>query len=302
MYWNGNKNSKGGEVMKRIGFIGLGVMGNSMAGHLLAAGHPLFVYTRTKEKAESLLERGAVWVDTPGELTKLVDVIITMIGYPTDVEEVYLGENGILANGEANLVAIDMTTSSPSLAKKIYDAAKVKGISILDAPVSGGDIGAQTAKLSIMVGGDEQTFVSMKPLFECMGTQVVYQGLAGSGQHTKMANQIALAGAMIGVCEAIVYAEKAGLDPAVVLKSISSGAAGSWAMSNLASRMLAGDFAPGFYIKHYIKDMTIALAEAEKMGILTPGLRTVKQMYEALAKSGRENDGTQALYTYWDRS
>ncbi|MEH7344029.1 NAD(P)-dependent oxidoreductase [Bacillus sp. JJ1532] len=284
-----------------IGFIGTGVMGKSMAGHLLHAGYPLIVYSRTKTKAEDLIAKGAEWTNSPKDVAEKANVIITMVGYPSDVEEVYLGEKGIITNGQEKSFVIDMTTSTPTLAKRIYEEARKKGIFALDAPVSGGDIGAKEAKLSIMVGGDKESFMEMEPIFRLMGTNIVYQGKAGSGQHTKMCNQIAIASNMIGVCEAIVYAEKAGLEPETVLKSISTGAAGSWSLSNLAPRMINGNFDPGFYIKHFIKDMNIALQEAEAMGMDTPGLALAKEMYAKLAEAGEENSGTQALYKYWDR-
>lgn len=267
-----------------------------MAGHLMNAGYPVHVYTRTKEKAEDLLQKGAHWADTPKEIAKNCDVIITMVGYPKDVEEIYLGAEGLVAHAKEGSYLIDMTTSSPQLAQKIGRTAAERNIAALDAPVSGGDIGARDAKLSIMVGGDESAFQAIEPIFTKMGTNVVYQGKAGSGQHTKMCNQIAIASGMIGVCEAILYAEKAGLDPETVLKSIESGAAGSWSLSNLAPRMLKGDFAPGFYVKHFIKDMTIALNSAEEMGLMTPGLTLAKKLYDELAEMGEENSGTHALY------
>lgn len=267
-----------------------------MAGHLMNAGYPVFVYTRTKEKANDLIEKGAQWTDTPKDIAQNCDVIITMVGYPTDVEEVYLGADGLIAHAKAGSYLIDMTTSSPQLAQKIEKAASEKNLFALDAPVSGGDIGARDAKLSIMVGGNESAFNELKPIFSKMGKNIVYQGKAGSGQHTKMCNQIAIASGMIGVCEAILYAEKAGLNPETVLKSIESGAAGSWSLSNLAPRMLKGDFAPGFYVKHFIKDMTIALNSAEEMGLMTPGLALAKKLYEELAEMGDEDSGTQALY------
>ncbi|MFE8695377.1 NAD(P)-dependent oxidoreductase [Cytobacillus sp. FJAT-53684] len=284
-----------------IGFIGIGVMGKSMAGHLLNKGYPLIVYSRTKEKAEELIADGAEWTNSPKEVAQKANVIITIVGYPQDVEEVYLGENGIITNGKEDTYIIDMTTSTPTLAVKIYTEAKKKGMHALDAPVSGGDIGAKEAKLSIMVGGDQQVFDEMKEIFNHLGTNIVYQGQAGSGQHTKMCNQIAIASNMIGVCEAVIYAEKAGLNPETVLQSISSGAAGSWSLSNLAPRMINGDFAPGFYIKHFIKDINIALEEAEAMGMETPGLSLAKKLYAQLAEAGEEQSGTQALYKYWDR-
>ncbi|MED3623359.1 NAD(P)-dependent oxidoreductase [Neobacillus thermocopriae] len=282
-----------------IGFIGTGVMGKSMAGHLLKDGYPLIVYSRTKEKAKDLIDQGAQWVNNPKEVAEKSSVIFTMVGYPSDVEEVYLGPEGLITHGKSGSYFIDMTTSSPSLAEKIYEEAKKKGIYSIDAPVSGGDIGAREAKLSIMAGGDLEAFNVVRPILELLGTNIVYQGTAGMGQHTKMCNQIAIASNMVGVCEAIIYAEKAGLDPENVLKSISTGAAGSWSLSNLAPRMLARNFEPGFYIKHFIKDMKIALDEAEKMGIELPGLALAKSLYEKLVEMGEENSGTQALYKYW---
>ncbi len=284
-----------------IGFIGTGVMGNSMAGHLLSAGYSLSIYTRSKEKAEILLQKGANWAKSPKEVAEKANVIFTMVGYPSDVEEVYLGENGLITNGKENTYLIDMTTSTPSLAVKIQHEANKKGIHAVDAPVSGGDIGAKEARLSIMVGGEFEDFQKIEPLLKLLGTNIVYQGKAGSGQHTKMCNQITIASNMIGVCEALVYAKEAGLDPELVLKSISSGAAGSWSLSNLGPRMVSGDFAPGFYIKHFIKDMNIALQEAEQMGIEVPGLALARTLYGKLVDQGEENSGTQALYKYWSK-
>jgi 3-hydroxyisobutyrate dehydrogenase len=282
--------------VKTIGFVGLGVMGKSMARNLLKAGYPLIVYTRTKEKAADLVSEGAVWKDTIAALAKAADVVITMVGYPHDVEEVYFGEKGLIANAKEGTYFIDMTTSTPSLAEKIYKAAKERNLFALDAPVSGGDIGAKEGRLTIMVGGDEKAFYECKPIFEVLGTNIVLQGKAGAGQHTKMCNQIAIATNMIGVCEALAYAKCSGLDPLKVLESISQGAAGSWSLSNLAPRMISGNFAPGFYVKHFIKDMKIALEEAEKMNLQLPGLALAKAMYEELAAAGEENSGTQALY------
>ncbi|MGZ0085048.1 NAD(P)-dependent oxidoreductase [Caldibacillus thermoamylovorans] len=282
--------------MKTIGFIGLGVMGKSMARHLLKAGYPLLVYTRTKEKANDLLAEGASWKETVADLAREADVVMTMVGYPRDVEQVYFGEGGILENARPGTYVIDMTTSTPTLAQSIYEAAKRKGIHALDAPVSGGDIGAREGTLTIMVGGDEDVFLACKPILERLGTNIILQGKAGAGQHTKMCNQIAIATNMIGVCEAIAYAKRAGLDPFKVLESIAKGAAGSWSLSNLAPRMLAGDFAPGFYVKHFLKDMNIALEEAERMNLPLPGLALAKRLYEELAQAGEENSGTQALY------
>jgi 3-hydroxyisobutyrate dehydrogenase len=284
-----------------IGFIGTGVMGKSMASHLLSAGFPMIVYNRSKEKAEELLQKGAIWVSTPKEVAQQANVIFTIVGYPKDVEEVYLGKQGIITNGKSNTYVIDMTTSTPTLAVKIFEEAKSKGIHAVDAPISGGDIGAREAKLSIMVGGEKEVFLKLEPLFNILGTNVVYQGAAGAGQHTKMCNQITIASNMIGVCEAIIYAENAGLDPKNVLASITSGAAGSWSLSNLAPKMIEGNFEPGFYIKHFIKDMKIALEEAGAMGMETPGLSLAKRLYEQLAENGEENSGTHALYKYWQK-
>lgn len=282
-----------------IGFIGTGVMGKSMAGHLLKAGFPLVVYTRSRQKAEMLLEQGAQWASTPKDVVNKANVVITMVGYPADVEEVYLGEDGLIPNGKTNTFLIDMTTSTPSLAFRIHTEARKKGMHFLDAPVSGGDVGAKEARLAIMVGGDFVAFREIEPILKKMGSNVAYQGKAGSGQHTKMCNQIAIASNMIGVCESLVYAKRAGLDPENVLKSISTGAAGSWSLSNLGPRMIQGNFEPGFYIKHFIKDMTIALEEANSMGMETPGLALARRLYAELAENGEENSGTQALFKYW---
>ncbi|AVM08912.1 NAD(P)-dependent oxidoreductase [Bacillus velezensis] len=284
---------------KTVGFIGLGVMGNSMASHILEAGYPVLVYTRTKQKAEEILNKGAVWQETVKDLSEKADIIITMVGYPSDVEEIYLGENGILRHAKEGAFVIDMTTSKPSLAKKIAEKAKEKSIHALDAPVSGGDIGARNGTLAIMAGGEKEAFEACLPLFSVMGENIQYQGPAGSGQHTKMCNQIAIAAGMVGVAEAMAYAEKSGLNPEQVLKSITTGAAGSWSLSNLAPRMLKGDFAPGFYVKHFIKDMGIALEEAELMGEEMPGLALAKSLYVKLSAQGEENSGTQSIYKLW---
>ncbi len=285
-----------------IGFIGTGVMGKSMASHLMEAGFPLIVYTRSKEKAEELLKKGAEWAESPKDLAARANVIFTMVGYPADVEKIYLDDDGLIQNVKEGSYLIDMTTSAPSLAVKIFEEARRRGINAIDAPVSGGDVGAREARLSIMAGGHEDDFEVVKPLLEKLGTNIVYQGEAGAGQHTKMCNQIAIASNMMGVCEAIIYAENAGLNPEKVLKSITTGAAGSWSLSNLAPRMLKGDFEPGFYIKHFIKDMKIALDEAEKMNMEVPGLSLAKSLYDLLAEKGEENSGTQALYKYWKLS
>ncbi len=279
-----------------IGFIGIGVMGKSMASHLMKAGYKTNIYTRTKAKAAELIEKGAIWQGNPGQVAAASDVIITIVGYPRDVEEIYLGDGGILQNCRKGSVVIDMTTSSPDLAETIYKEAEKTGVASLDAPVSGGDIGARDASLSIMVGGDKEVFAAVKPLFELMGKNIVHQGRAGSGQHCKMANQIAIASNIMGVCEAICYAEKAGLNAETVLASIEAGAAGSWSLSNLAPRMIKGDFEPGFYIKHFIKDMTIALESCGNIGLQASGLVLAKSLYDQLAEIGEEDSGTQALY------
>lgn len=285
---------------KKIGFIGLGVMGGAMAEHLLEAGFELTVYNRTKKKAETLLSKGAKWADTPAVAAKNSDVVITMVGYPEDVEEVYLGKDGILETKTGGYV-IDMTTSSPKLAKKIYDAAAKKGIASVDAPVSGGDIGARNATLVIMAGGDEKAFHALAPIFNALGKTVRYFGAAGSGQYTKMANQIAIAAGMLGVAESLSYAKKAGLNPEAVLETISGGAAGSWSLSNLGPRMLKGDTAPGFYIKHFIKDMRIAIESAEEMHLELPGLKLAKRLYDELSARGMEDCGTQTIYQWYTK-
>ncbi|MDQ0898076.1 MULTISPECIES: NAD(P)-dependent oxidoreductase [unclassified Paenibacillus] len=284
-----------------VGLVGTGVMGKSMAGHFIQAGYEVHIYNRTKSKAQDLLDQGAHWQDSPGLLAQQCDVIITMVGFPKDVEEIYLGENGILSNTKPGSYVIDMTTSSPMLAIEIYEKALARQVFSLDAPVSGGDIGAKEARLSIMVGGSREAFDAMLPLFEKIGTNIVYQGDAGAGQHTKMCNQIAIASNMMGVVEALVYAKKSGLDPSTVLKSIESGAAGSWSLSNLAPRIIAGNFAPGFYVKHFIKDMKIALQSAEEMKVELPGLTLAKSLYEQLAAGGEEDSGTQALFKIIDK-
>lgn len=278
-----------------IGFIGTGVMGASMASHLLAAGHSLSVYNRTRSKAAGLLEKGAFWSDTPGELASATDVVITMLGYPRDVEEVYLGEKGILAASRLGTLFVDMTTSSPALARKLAEEASANGCEAVDAPVSGGDIGAREARLSIMAGGSPEAFKRARPLFSLMG-RTLHQGPAGSGQACKMANQIAIASGMLGVCESMAYARAAGLDPKTVLESIGEGAAGSWSLSNLAPRMLKEDFEPGFYVKHFIKDLGIALDSAREFEIDLPGLALAHEMYQRLAAKGFEDAGTQALF------
>lgn len=283
-----------------VGFIGLGVMGKSMAGHVLKAGYEVRVYTRTKKTAEALVSNGAVWEESVKALSTKSRIIITMVGYPSDVEQVYFGEGGILAHAEKGTLVVDMTTSSPDLAVKIYEKAKQSGIDALDAPVSGGDLGARNATLSIMAGGDKAAFDKALPLFEIMGKNIVLQGKPGAGQHTKMANQIAIAAGMVAVCESIAYAKKAGLDPETVLKSIGAGAAASWSLNNLGPRMIAGNMEPGFYVKHFIKDMKIAVESSKRLGLQTPGLDLALSLYEKLARTGHEDKGTQALFNLFE--
>ena len=289
------------EQKPTVGFIGIGVMGRSMAGHLLDAGYSVHVYNRTQAKAQDLVDRGAQWQSSPGKVAAAADVIITIVGFPVDVESVYLGEDGVLAQARSGSLAIDMTTSCPNLASRIAQEAAAKGIEVLDAPVSGGDIGAREARLSIMVGGSVSGFERALPLFEIMGKNIVHQGPAGSGQHTKMCNQIAIASGMMAISEAMAYAKKSGLQPETVLKSIESGAAGSWSLTNLAPRVLKGDYAPGFFVKHFIKDMKIAIESAQAMGLDLPGLQLAKKLYDQLASKGCEDDGTK-LYSNSMRS
>ncbi|MGC9221080.1 MAG: NAD(P)-dependent oxidoreductase [Solirubrobacteraceae bacterium] len=279
----------------RIGWIGTGVMGASMCGHLLAAGHPVTVHTRSRERAAGLVERGARWAQTPAQAATQADVIFTMVGYPADVREVILGERGVLAGARKGSVIVDMTTSEPALAQEIYQIAASGGVASVDAPVSGGDVGARNATLSIMVGGDEASVTAIRPLLELMGKTIVHQGPAGAGQHTKMVNQTLIATGMIGVCEALLYAHRAGLDPETVLTAVAGGAAGSWSLSNYAPRMLSGDFAPGFMVEHFIKDMEIALSEARRMNLALPGLALAHELYLALRAQGGGRDGTQSL-------
>jgi 3-hydroxyisobutyrate dehydrogenase len=271
-------------------------MGAPMAGHLLDAGYSLRVYNRTRSKADALAARGAVWCDTAGETASGADAVVTMLGYPADVESVYLGEGGLVSRAPAGAYLIDMTTSTPSLAAVIAQEAATAGLIALDAPVSGGDVGARNARLTIMVGGDAAAFAAVEPLLRVLGPNVVLQGGPGAGQHTKMANQIAIADTIVGVCESLAYAEQAGLDARRVLDSIGAGSAASWQLENYAPRMLGGDFEPGFYVKHFIKDMRIARDEASKMGIALPGLLLALELFEELARSGMEDRGIHALY------
>lgn len=281
--------------MKRIAFIGIGVMGSSMAGHLLDAGYDMHLFTRTREKALPLIERGAHWHDGVAACVAGADAVITIVGFPPDVEEVYFGANGVIENASPGALLIDMTTTAPSLSVRIYETAKARGLFAIDAPASGGDVGAKNGTLSIMAGGDREAFERAMPLFERMGKTIHYTGRAGTGQHTKMANQIAICGAIAGACEALLYAKKAGLDPENMLSCISGGAAGSWQLSNMVPRILKGDMNPGFFIKHQVKDLRIARAEAAERGAALPVLDLIAGMYEQLLEEGDGELGTQAL-------
>jgi 3-hydroxyisobutyrate dehydrogenase len=280
----------------RIGWIGTGVMGSSMCGHLMAKGFSATVYNRTKEKAKDLLDQGAKWADTPRAVAEASDVVFSIVGFPEDVRRVTLGEEGSLAGCREGAVIVDMTTSRPILAEEIAVAAKAKGVHAVDAPVSGGDVGAKEARLSIMIGGDEQVVEALRPCWEAMGKTIVRQGGPGAGQHAKMTNQILIATGMIGVCEALLYAYRAGLDLETVLQSVSSGAAGSWSLSNLAPRILKDNFDPGFMVEHFIKDMGIALEEAKRMDLSLPGLALAHQLYIAVKAQGHGRLGTHALH------
>ena len=279
----------------RIGWIGTGVMGRSMCGHLIAAGYSATVFNRTADKAAPLVEKGAKLAASPHEVAQTSDVIFTIVGYPRDVREVTLGERGTLAAAKPGTVLVDMTTSEPALAVEIAQAAQAKGVRAVDAPVSGGDVGAREARLSIMIGGDKDVVDALRPLFETMGKTIVHQGPAGAGQHTKMVNQVLIASNMIGVCEALLYGYKVGLDLDVVLQSVSTGAAGSWSLSNLGPRIIAGNFEPGFFVEHFLKDMGIALAEARRLKLSLPGLALAEQLYRAVEAQGYGRKGTHAL-------
>ncbi|MFN0195561.1 MAG: NAD(P)-dependent oxidoreductase [Planctomycetaceae bacterium] len=279
----------------RLGWIGTGVMGSSMAGHLMKAGFGLTIYSRTKAKAEGLISQGAAWAETPKAVAQNSDVVFSIVGFPHDVREVMLGPDGALAGSKMGNILVDMTTSDPSLAVEIAEKAKGQGVHSIDAPVSGGDVGAKNATLSIMIGGDKEVFEALNPCWQAMGQTIVYQGTAGAGQHTKMVNQVLIASNMIGVCEALLYGYKAGLDLPTVLQSVGSGAAGSWSLLNLGPRIMNNNFDPGFFVEHFIKDMGIALAEAKRMNLALPGLALSHQLYVALQAQGHGRDGTHAL-------
>jgi len=283
-----------------IGWIGTGVMGCAMCGHLMDAGHRLFVHNRTRAKAEDLLAHGAQWCDTPGAVARQSEVVFSIVGYPKDVETVILAPDGVLAGAAPGTVMVDMTTSSPQLAAKIFEQANAKGVAALDAPVSGGDMGAREATLAIMVGGDPAVFNRILPLFQSLGRHIAHMGAPGTGQHTKMCNQILIAGTMIGVVESLLYARRAGMSMEAVIDVIGRGAASSWAINHLGPKIARADFAPGFFIKHFVKDMGIALEEAGRLNLSLPGLALVHQFYIAAKGQGAENLGTQALFQILD--
>jgi len=279
----------------RIGWIGTGVMGQPMAGHLLARGYALVVHSRTRSKAEALLAQGATWADTPRDVTQRSDVVVTMLGFPHEVREVFLGAGGAVAAARPGQVFVDMSSSAPSLAREIDAAARERGAYAVDAPVSGGDVGARQARLSIMIGGDEVVVRALEPIWRCLGKSFVHQGPAGAGQHTKMVNQILIAGGMIGLCEALLYGWRAGLDLERVLQSVGSGAARSWALQNYGPRILRGDFEPGFFVEHFIKDLGIALLESRRMGLVLPGLELAERLYLEVQDQGLGRKGTHSL-------
>lgn len=285
--------------MMKIGFVGTGVMGQSIVRHLLEAGNQVFIYTRTRKKAESLIEEGARWCDTPKKVAKEADLIFTMVGYPSDVEDVYYGNNGLFQSDSANKTFIDLTTSTPTLAEKIYDTAVSRGASAIDAPVSGGDLGAQKGTLTVMAGGEETVFDKVRPVIELFSSSLMLHGGPGSGQHTKMANQIMVAGTMTGLSEMLAYANKAGLDLEKVIETLSGGAASNWSLLNYGPRILKEDYSPGFFVKHFVKDLKIVLDEAEKMNLNLPSTQLAYKLYKELSDDGYENSGTQALIKLW---
>ncbi len=280
----------------KIGWIGTGVMGAAMASHVQNAGHELYVYNRTKEKAGHLLDHGAIWCSSPAEVALNSEVVFTIVGLPRDVEEVYLGEKGILSVTGKCQVMVDMTTSTPSLAKTLYKAAREKGLESLDAPVTGGDIGARQGTLAIMVGGTRETYEKILPLFSLFGKKVSYMGEAGAGQHAKICNQISVAGTMIGMVEALLYAYKQGLDPVEVIDIVGSGAGSSWSLNNLGPRIVRGDYKSGFFVEHFVKDLGIAIQEANTVGLALPGLSLVHQLYVAVKAQGKGKSATQSLF------
>ncbi|MDN5941533.1 MAG: NAD(P)-dependent oxidoreductase [Nitrospira sp.] len=282
-------------TVTRIGWIGAGVMGSSMCGHLLTAGYRVILHSRTRSKAQPLFDRGAQWAENPRAVAAESDVLFTMVGFPQDVRTVYFDETGILAGARAGTILIDMTTTQPSLSRDIASAASTNNLSAIDAPVSGGDVGAKNASLSIMIGGDTEPVQTAMPLFELLGKKIVHQGGPGSGQQAKLCNQIVIAGTMVGVCESLSYGYKAGLDLNRMLNSIRGGAAACWTLDNLAPQILRRNFDPGFFVEHFIKDMGIALEEAKRMGLVLPGLTLVHQLYRTVHTLGHGRSGTHAL-------
>jgi 3-hydroxyisobutyrate dehydrogenase len=270
-------------------------MGAAMCGHLIAAGYPAAVFNRSRQSAEALLSMGAEWRDSPAEVAADADVVFTMVGNPEDVRQVVLGEGGVLTGARAGSLLVDMTTSEPSLAVELFESGLARGVGVLDAPVSGGDVGARAATLVIMVGGEQEAFDRARPLLETLGSKVVHMGAPGAGQHTKMANQLAIAAGMVGVCEALVYAARAGLNREQVIETIKGGAAGSWSLTNYGPRMLKGDFAPGFKVDHFVKDLTIALDEGGRLDVALLGAELARQLYVDLQGEGLGQRGTQAL-------
>jgi 3-hydroxyisobutyrate dehydrogenase len=279
----------------RIGWIGTGVMGRSMCGHLLDAGYQVTLFNRTKNKASELIDRGGLWADSPRDVAAASDVVISIVGTPDDVRAVILGNDGALAGSKEAAVLVDMTTSRPALSVEIAQRAAERGVVSIDAPVSGGDVGARNATLSIMIGGDAEAIAALEPIWKTLGSKWVRQGGPGAGQHTKMVNQTLIATGMIGVCEGLLYGYKAGLDLETVLESVASGAAGSWSLSNYGPRMMLNNFDPGFFVAHFLKDMGIALEEARRMGLALPGLALAEQLYQAVAAQGHARKGTHAL-------
>ena len=291
---------KDGTTLPTVGFIGLGIMGGAMAARLVAAGYALHLYNRSRMKAEALLAAGATWHDTPAAVAAASDVVLTIVGVPDDVRALYLGDNGLIMHARPGAVLVDMTTSSPTLAHEIAELGAARGIAVLDAPVSGGDVGAREGRLSIMVGGDAQALTRVEPILRCLGTNIVLQGGPGAGQHTKLCNQIVIASTLLGVCEGLSYASRASLDLQTVLASIGGGAAGGFQLNNLGPRIVRGDFSPGFMIEHFIKDMRIAADQAAQMGLPLPGLELVRSMFAQLADAGHARAGTHALFNAYD--
>lgn len=286
-------------TMPQIGFIGTGVMGAAIVRNMLKQGLKVNVYNRTKSKTDELVQEGAVWQDTPASVTANSDIIFTMVGFPTDVKAIYFGENGIFSQNITDKIIIDLTTSTPTLAEKIAIKATELGGIALDAPVSGGDLGAKNGTLTIMVGGDQKAYEQVLPIFKTFGKTFTLHGTSGKGQHTKMANQIMIAGTMTGMTEMMVYANKAGLDLDKVIETLSGGSAANWSLSNYSPRILKENYSPGFFVKHFIKDLKIALDEAEKMNLELPSTKLATELYEKLDNKGFENDGTQALIKLW---